>query len=89
MQSQTCDHARAAARNTFSGTSTNSNPFTILNNTSNACLEKVILDLDIEIENVEEQIDIFKVEELARAAIAEANYKAFLDRQKDKQKRGL
>jgi hypothetical protein len=38
--------------------------------------------LDIEVENVEEQIDIFRVEELARAAIAEANYAAYLENKK-------
>jgi hypothetical protein len=34
---------------------------------------------------VGEQIDIFRVEELARAALAEANYKVFLEKQKGKQ----
>jgi hypothetical protein len=32
------------------------------------------------VENVEEQVDIFRVEELARAAIAEANYKVNLEK---------
>jgi hypothetical protein len=65
---------RAAANKT--GTASSKNPFTVLNNADATSLKEVILDLDIEVENVEEQIDIFKVEELARAAIAEANYKA-------------
>jgi hypothetical protein len=76
---------RAMAKNTIEGNSTTFNPFTLLNNSPTACLEKVILDLGIDTENVEEQIDIFKAEELARAAIAEANYKAFLDKQKERQ----
>lgn len=73
------------ARNTISGNSIISNSFTLLNNTSTSCLEKVIMDLDIETENVEEQSDIFRVEELARAALAEANYKVFLEKQKERQ----
>ena len=59
---------RAKAKNTITGTITTTNPFTVLNNASTAFLEKVIIDLDIEVENVEEQIDIFRAEELARAA---------------------
>jgi hypothetical protein len=56
------------------------NPFTVLNDTATASLKEVILDLDIEVENVEEQIDIFRVEKLARATIAEANYAAYLEK---------
>ena len=76
---------RAKARDIVSGNSSTFNPFTLLNNTDKADLEKVMLDLDIETENVGEQIDIFRVEELARAAIAEANYKVFLEKQNGKQ----
>lgn len=76
---------RAKAKNTITGTATSTNTFTILNSASTAALEKVILDLDIEVENVEKQIDVFKVEELARAAIVEANYKVFLEKQKERQ----
>jgi hypothetical protein len=76
---------RARARDTITGNSSTSNPFTLLNNTDKADLEKVMLDLDIETKNVGEQIDIFRVEELARAALVEANYKVFLEKQKGKQ----
>jgi hypothetical protein len=44
----------------------------------------VIADLDLEVENIDDQIDIFRTEELARAAIAEANYKCFLEKQREK-----
>lgn len=71
---------RATARNNNTGKSNISNPFTLLNNKPSSFLEKVIVDLDKEIEDVEEQIDMFKVKELARAALAEANYKAFLEK---------
>lgn len=67
--------------NDTAGTSSK-NPFTILNNTSNDAPGKVIIDLDIEVEDLEEQLDVFRVEENARAAIAEANYKSFLEKQK-------
>lgn len=67
--------------NNISGMSTK-NPFTILNNSSAEVLNSVMLDLDIEVENREEQIDVFRAEELARAAIAEANYKSFIESQK-------
>lgn len=40
----------------------------------------MMCDLDLEVENIEEEIDTFRTEELARAAIAEANYKCFLEK---------
>jgi type IV secretory pathway VirB4 component len=40
--------------------------------------------LDIEVENVDEQIEVFRAEEIARAAIAQANYKIFLKKQKER-----
>jgi hypothetical protein len=78
---------RAKAKNDFSGihsSATQENPFTILNNASTICLHNVIADLDLEVENIDDQIDIFRTEELARAAIAEANYKCFLEKQREK-----
>lgn len=80
---------RAKAKNDFSGihsSATHANPFTILNNASTSCLHNVIADLDLEVENIDDQIDIFRTEELARAAIAEANYKCFLEKQREKTK---
>jgi hypothetical protein len=73
---------RAKAKNNTTSSASSQNPFTALNNVDTASLKEVILDIDIEVENVEEQIDIFRVEELARAAIAEENYKAYLKNRK-------
>jgi len=42
------------------------------------------MDLELEYENLDEHIDAFKAEEIARAAIAEANYKCFLEKQLEK-----
>lgn len=72
-------------RNSNSGTTCSDNPFTVLNSAKTTDLEKVVLDLDLDIGDVEEQIDIFRVEELARAAIAKANYKVFLAKQKGRE----
>jgi hypothetical protein len=72
---------RVIEKNNISGI-TSHNPFTILNNSTNDALHSVISDMDIDIENVDEQLDVFRLEELARAAIAEANYKSFLESQK-------
>jgi hypothetical protein len=71
---------RAKAKDNTTGIVSSQNPFTVLNDTATASLKEVILDLDIEVENVEEQIDIFRVEKLARATIAEANYAAYLEK---------
>jgi hypothetical protein len=60
------------------------NPFTVLNNTPNAVLQSVISDLDIEVANEDAQLDVFKLEELARAAIVEANYQKYLEDQNAK-----
>jgi len=78
--------SRAIAKNTISGTDITSNPFTILNNTPSDMLQKVMRDLNIVVEDVEEQIGVFRAEELARAALAEANYKVFLEKLKDMDK---
>jgi hypothetical protein len=43
-----------------------------------------MVDLDLEVDNFEEQIDVFRIEELARAAIAEDNYRSYLDKLKEK-----
>jgi hypothetical protein len=80
--------ARVAARDNFLGIANTSNPFTVLNSTPTSLLQSVIADLNIEGDNVEEQIGVFRAEEIARAALAEANYKVFLDRQKERDKRG-
>jgi hypothetical protein len=40
-------------------------------------LENVLSDLNIVVDDDEEQIRAFRAEELARAALAEANYKVF------------
>lgn len=78
--------SRAIAKNNISGFTSYSNPFTILNNTPTAMLHNVMKYLNIVVEDVEEQIQVFRAEELARAAIAEANYKVFLEKQKDRDK---
>lgn len=72
------DAARAVAKNTLIGTTSKpSNPFTVLNNVETSSLDHVL---------GESQIGVFKAEELARAAVAEANYKVFLDKMKDRDK---
>jgi hypothetical protein len=73
---------RAMEINSFTGT--NSNPFTILNNCPNSVLQSVIVDLDLEMGNVDECLDAFKAEEIARAKIAEAKYNSFLEKQNQK-----
>jgi len=56
------------------------NPLTILNATPNDVLKKVIQDLDIEINDVDGQINLFKAEELLQADLAQAKYKEYLAR---------
>lgn len=77
--------SRAMAKNSLSGIKASSNPFTILNNSCEV-LEAVINDLNIVADDMSEQVSVFKAEEIARAALAEANYKVFKDRQKEKDK---
>lgn len=57
---------RVMARNDIAGTT--QNPFTVLNITPNEDLHSVISDLDLEIENMDEQPDVFRAEEIARAS---------------------
>jgi len=73
---------RAMAKNSLSGDT--HNPFTVLNSTPDAILHEVLMDLELKSENIDEHIDSFKTEEIARAAIVEANYKCFLEKQLEK-----
>ena len=56
------------------------NPFTILNSAPNDALRNVLVDLDIEADNLDEQIDLFKAEELLRTDLSQANHRDHLDR---------
>lgn len=56
---------RTSARNNISGMTTQ-NPFIVLNNTPDDMLQSVIDDLDIDASNAIEQLNVFKLEELAR-----------------------
>lgn len=78
--------SRAMARNDIAGNILPSNPFTILSDTPDSMIQNVLGDLNIEMENAEIQIGVFKAEELAREALAEANYKIFLEKQKERDK---
>lgn len=73
---------KAMEKNTITGIT--NNPFTILNNCPNPVLQNVIDDLDLDLGNVDECLDAFKAEEIARAKIAEAKYNSFLEKQKQK-----
>jgi hypothetical protein len=77
--------ARAIAKNTILGNSS-SNPFTVLGNTPTNVLKNVPNDLNIVVNDARERIGVFRAEEHARAALTEANYKVFLDKQKDRDK---
>jgi len=70
------------AKNNISGIVQNS--FTVLNSIPNPVLHTVMVDLDLVIENPDEQLDALKSKEMARAKIADANYKSFLEKQKQK-----
>jgi hypothetical protein len=65
-------------RNELSKGKNNSNQFLVLNNLSNEDIKKVTDNLDITIENIDDQIEVFRVEERARATFAEANRKEYL-----------
>ena len=73
----------ASIRDTIQGI-TSSIPFTVLNSVPVSAMQSIMVDLDIVVDNVEEQLRGFRAEELARAAIAEDNYKNYVDEQKEK-----
>jgi hypothetical protein len=77
---------RASAKNYILGNNSSANSFTILQNTPSDVLQNLVSDMNIVVENIEEQIGVFRAEELARAALAEANYKVYLDKLKDRDK---
>lgn len=75
---------RAKANKCTAGTDKSLNLFTILSNTSSKELQRVLSDVNVVVEEVSEQIGAFKAEELARAALAEANYKVHLEKLRER-----
>jgi hypothetical protein len=53
-------------KNTILGTKKTSNSFTVLSDTPSLTLQNVLSDLNVMVDNVEDQIRVFKAEELAR-----------------------
>jgi hypothetical protein len=75
--------ARAKERNDLQK-GTSSNPFTILNSAPTVHLRNVMLDLNLACDDINSQIDTFRVEEIVRANLAEANYRQYLERVNEK-----
>jgi hypothetical protein len=73
------DIARAQKRDDSLQGMSNSN-FTILNSASNSYLREVMGDLEVECNDFDTEINTFKAEELVRADLAKANYKAYIDK---------
>jgi len=71
---------RAEAKDVTTKGNVSTNQFLILNELDNDYIHNVASELDLEIENIDTQIETFKAEERVRAALAEANYKEYLDR---------
>jgi hypothetical protein len=69
---------RAKERNEITKGTNNANHFLVLNNLSNEYIKNVTDNLDISIENIDNQLEVFRAEERVRAALAEANYKEYL-----------
>lgn len=63
---------------TSNGT-TSSNQFLVLSNLDNEYTLDVTAKLDLNLENIDTQIEVFRAEENVRAILAEANYKEYLD----------
>lgn len=55
-----------------------SNKFLVLNNLDNEYIHDVAFKLDLCVENIDTQIEVFKAEEKVRAALAKANYREYL-----------
>jgi hypothetical protein len=70
---------RAQSRDDVSKGISESNQFLVLNNLSNDYIQDVASALDLDIVNVDTQIEVFRAEEKVRAALAEANYKEYLE----------
>lgn len=68
----------AKERDDFSKGKNAANQFLVLNSLSNDEIKSVADSLDISIENIDDQIEVFKAEERVRAALAEANYREYL-----------
>jgi hypothetical protein len=71
---------RAQDRDVVTKGTSPANQFLILNELDTEHIQNIVSELDLEIDNLDTQIDTFKAEERIRAALAEANYKEYLDK---------
>lgn len=71
---------RAQSKDVITEGNQSKNQFLILNDLENEQIHSIASELDLRIEDIDTQVDIFKAEEKVRAALAEANYKEYLDR---------
>lgn len=71
---------RAQDKDVASKGNSSANQFLVLNELDNEHIQNVVSELDLEIDNLDTQIDTFKAEERVRAALAEANYKEYLEK---------
>jgi hypothetical protein len=69
----------AAYKDDTSTGTTSSNPFLVLSNLDNEYIHDVTAQLDLDVENIDTQIEVFRAEEKVRATLAEANYRKYLD----------
>lgn len=69
----------AAYKDDTSTGTTSSNPFLVLSNLDNEYIHDVTVQLDLDVENIDTQIEVFRAKEKVRAALAEANYRKYLD----------
>lgn len=70
--------ASERAQDDISKGTTISNQFLVLNSLDDTYIQDVVTKLDLNIENIDTQIEVFRAEEKVRAALAEANYTEYL-----------
>lgn len=70
---------RAQERDDLNSGTQSSNQFLILSNLDNDYIQDVS-KLDLNITNIDAQLETFRAEELVRAALAEANYREYLEK---------
>ena len=71
---------RAQERDDLNSGTQSSNQFLILSNLDNDYIQDVVSKLDLNITNIDAQLETFRAEELVRAALAEANYREYLEK---------
>lgn len=71
---------RASEKDDLNSGTHSSNQILFLSNLDNNYIQDIVSKLDLDVSNIDDQLETFRAEEVVRAALAEANYREYLEK---------